>query len=58
METLNQTKPSREGRKRTREAERPVEDAGENVGAPSNLRRESMSPKRYVCHMALMTKLV
>ena len=58
METTTQVEPSREGKKRTREVYRLVQDARENVGAPSNLRRNRRSPKRYTSYMALMTELV
>lgn len=58
METYAQIEPSREGRKRTREVDRLVQDARENVRAPSNLRKQRRSLERYIGYMALMTKLV
>jgi len=35
-----------------------VQDAKENVGAPSNFHRQRSSPKRYTGYMALMIELV
>lgn len=58
MEKSKQVEPSREGRKRTREAGRLVQDMREYVGAPSNLSRQRRSPKRYNSYMALMTEPV
>lgn len=58
VETTTQVEPSREGRKRTREAETLVHDARENVGAPSNKHRHIRSPNWYTSYMSLMTKLV
>ena len=58
METFTQAESSREGRKRTREAERLVQDVRENLGAPSNQRRQIRSPDWYTGYMAFMTKLV
>jgi len=57
-ETSTQAEPSKEGRKRTREVDRLVQDARENVVAPSNLHRQRRSPKRYTGYMDLMTELV
>jgi len=39
VETSTQAKSSREGRKHTREADRLLDDARENVGAPYSQRR-------------------
>lgn len=39
MEIFTQENSSREGRKRTREVDRLLDDARENVGAPSSQRR-------------------
>ena len=50
VDTLTQAEPSREGRKRTKEADRLVQDARENVGAPSNLCRKRRSLERYTKH--------
>eukprot|EP00253_Pinus_taeda_P018792 PITA_18792 len=58
VETSNQVEPSREGRKRTREAEIIVHNTRENVGAPSNQCRQRNSPDRYTRYMALMIDLV
>ena len=40
VETSTQAEPSREGRKRTREVDRLVQVARENVGSTSNFHRE------------------
>jgi len=40
------------------ESQRLVQGARENVGAPSNQRRQRRSPHQYPSYMALMTKLV
>lgn len=58
MDTSVQEKPSRECRKRIREADRVVQDARETMGSPSNLHRKRRSPERYISYMSLMTKLV
>lgn len=58
METSTQVEPSKEGRKITREDERILQDARENVGAPSNLCRKRRSPERYTRYMALMIDLI
>ena len=58
MGTFYQEKPSKEGRKRTMEADILVQDARENVGAPSNLCRQTRSPERYTGYMALMAELI
>jgi len=58
MEISTQEEPSREGRKRTREDDILLQDARENVGAPTNLFRKRRSPKRDTSYMALMNKIV
>ena len=58
MEVTTQAESSKEGKKRTKEVERLVHDARENVGAPSNQRIQRRSPYWYNGYMALMTKLV
>ena len=58
METTSQEQPSREGMKKTKEAERLVQDVRENVGAPSNQCRQRRSPDQYTRYMTLMTELV
>ena len=58
METSIQAEPSREGRKRTRELERLVQDARENVGDRSSQRMQRRSPDQYTGYMDLMTDLV
>ncbi len=57
VETSTQETSSREGRKRTREVKRVVQDVRDNVGAPSNLHRKRRSPEKYTRYMALMTSL-
>ena len=44
VDTSNQLEPSREGRKRSKEVDILVQDARENVGAPSNklMKRKSL----------------
>jgi len=54
VETSTKAKSSREGRKRTREADKLLDDAQENVGAPSSQRRQRRSPEWYSRYMALM----
>ena len=39
VDTTTQEEPSKEGRKRTMQVERLLQDVRENVGAPSNLHR-------------------
>lgn len=58
VETSTQVETSREGRKRIREADRLLQDARENVVAPSNLCKQRRSPNWYTYYMAIMTKLV
>ena len=53
MDTSTQKKYSIDGYKCTREATRLLEDARENVGAPSSQRRQRRSPERYTGYMAL-----
>ena len=54
METSTQAESSREGRKHTREADRLLDDARENVGASSSQRRQRSSPERYIGYMEPM----
>ena len=58
VETSTQAESSRDGQKRTREVERLLEDARENVGAPSSQRRQRRSPERYTGYMALMSDVL
>ena len=58
METSTQAESSRDGRKRKREVDRLLEDARENVGAPSSQRRQRRSPKRYTRYMAFARECV
>eukprot|EP00253_Pinus_taeda_P025897 PITA_25897 len=53
VETSTQIESSRDGWKCTEAADRLLEDARENVGAPSSQRRQGRSPKRYTGYMAL-----
>ena len=47
VDTFAQAEYSRDGRKRTREADRLLKDVRENAGAPSSQHRQRMSPERY-----------
>lgn len=58
METFTQEKKSIEDRIRTKEVDRLVQDARENVGYPSNLRNQRRSPERYIGYMDLMAELI
>ena len=58
METSTQEESSGDGRKRTREFDILLEDARENVGAPSSQRRQMRSPERYTGYMALVGECV
>ena len=58
METSTQAEFSRDGRKRTREADRLLSNARENVGEPSSQRRQRRSPERYTGYMALVGECV
>eukprot|EP00253_Pinus_taeda_P031941 PITA_31941 len=53
VETSTQAESSRDGQKRTREAFKLLEDARENVGAPSSHHRQRRSPERYTRYMAI-----
>ena len=53
METSTYAESSKEGRKCTREIEILLDDARENVGAPSSQRRQRRSLERYTRYMAL-----
>jgi len=54
VETSTQPKSSRDGWKCTREADRLLEDARENVGEPSSQCRQRRSYERYNGYMALL----
>ena len=54
VETSTQAESSREGRKRTREADELLGDARGNVGAPSSQCRQRRSLEGYTGYMALM----
>eukprot|EP00253_Pinus_taeda_P027560 PITA_27560 len=58
VETSTQVESSRDGWKRTREADKLLEDARENVGAPSSQCRMRRSPERYTRYMALAGECV
>ena len=58
VETSTQAESSRDGRKHKREANRLLEDARENVGAPSSQHRLRRSPERYIGYMALARECV
>lgn len=58
VETSTQAESSRYGRKHTREVDRLIEDARENVGAPSSRCRQRRSPERCTGYMALAAKCV
>ena len=58
MEKSTQEETSKEGRKRTREVDRLVQDVRENLGAPSNFHRQRRPPDRYTDYMALMIEAV
>ena len=58
METSTHAESSRDGWKRSREADRLMLDARENVGQPSSQRRQRRSPERYTGYMALVGECV
>eukprot|EP00253_Pinus_taeda_P031127 PITA_31127 len=58
VETSAQAESSRGGRKCTREDDRLLEDARENVGAPSYQHRQRRSPERYTGYMSLVGECV
>eukprot|EP00253_Pinus_taeda_P004001 PITA_04001 len=58
VETSTHAESSREGRKRTREADRLLMDARENVGEPYSQHRQRRSPERYTGYMTLAGECV
>jgi len=58
VETSTQAESSREGRKRTREVDRLLLDARENVGESSSQHKKRKSPDRYTGYMALIGECV
>ena len=54
VDTSTQEESSRVGRKHTREADILLDDAQENVGAPSSQHRKRRLRERYIGCMALM----
>ncbi len=58
METSTHVETSRDGSKRSREADKLMLDARENVGQPSSQRRQRRLPERYTGYMALVGECV
>ena len=58
MEAHTHVETSKDKRKRTKEVDRLMNDAIENVGAPTSQLRKIWSLDRYVGYMALMSESV
>jgi len=58
VEEPTHAKTSRDGRKRTKEADRLMHDSRENVGAPTSQRMQRRSLDQYTGYMALMSESV
>jgi len=58
VEAPTNVETSRDGRKHTREANRLMHDARENVGAPKSQRRQRRAPDWYTSYMAMIRKSV
>jgi len=58
MESTTQAEKPREGSKQTREVDRLLHDARENVGQPTSQRRQTRLPSRYTDYMALVSESV
>ena len=58
VETSTHAETSRDGRKRSREADRLMLDVRENVGQQSSQHRQRRSPERYTGYMALVGECV
>ena len=58
MEAHTHAKTSRDGRNRTREADRLMHDAIENMGAPTSQHSQRKSPDWYTGYMALMSESI
>ena len=58
METSTHAETSRDGRRCSREADRLMMDARENVGQPYSQRRQRRSPEQYTGYMALVGECV
>ena len=58
MEEPTHAETSRDGRKHTREADRLVLDARENVGAPTSQCRKRRSLDQYISYMGIMSESV
>ena len=58
MDTSTHAETSKDGRKHSREADRWMLDARENMGQPSSQHKQRMSPKRYTSYMALVGEFI
>lgn len=58
MEAPTHAEISIDGRKHTKESDKLLHDARENVGAPTSQRRQRRSPYQYTGYMALLSELV
>ena len=58
MEASTQEESSRDGWKRTREADKLLSNVRENVGEPCSQRRQRTSPEMYARYMALVWECV
>jgi len=58
METSTHAESSRDGWKPSREADKLMMDARENVGQPYSQHRQGRSPERYTGYMALVGECV
>lgn len=58
VEAPTHAETSRDGKKCTKEDDKLLHDARENVGAPISQRIGRRSPDRYTRYMALMSELV
>lgn len=58
VETYTHAESSRDGRKRSREADRLVMEVRENVGQPSSQHRQRRSLERYTGYMTLVGECV
>ena len=58
VETSKHAETSKDGQKHSREADRFILDAWENVGQPSSQRRQRRSPEWYTGYMALVGECV
>ena len=58
VETSTHAESSRDGRKRSREANRLMMDVREDVGQPSSHHRKRRAPEQYTGYMALVRQCV